>query len=185
MDIQDDTDEINHIEDVLVAHHEAYVARDLALGVDSIGFGDDYGTQEALFFSMPVWRRFFKPRYDRLMAPVREAGKDIHFHCCGRIGPLLPELAELGVTSIWPQLPAFDLPDLAKTCRELNMAIALHVERSHLMTFGSPEAIRRYVAHLAGLFRRPDGGAWWYLEVDPGFPWENVEALFAAVNEHR
>jgi len=185
MDIHDDTDEINHIVDVIFAHREKMVAYALALDVDGIGFGDDYGTQDALILGLPVWRRFFKPRYDRIMAPIRDAGKEIHFHSCGYILPLLPDFAELGVTSIWPQLPLYDLDELSRTCRELRVAVALHIDRSHLMTFGTPEQIYRNVSEVAEAFRKPDGGAWWYTEIDTGFPWENIVALFEAIYRHR
>jgi len=185
IDILEDTPEINAIADIITSLREQEVAHALALDVDGVAFGDDHGTQNALIVSLPVWRRFFKPRYERLFAPARAAGKDIHFHSCGQIAPLLPELAELGVTSVWPQLPLYDAHDLARTCRELDLAVALHVDRSHLMTFGTPDQVWRSVAEVADAFGRPDGGAWWYVEIDVGFPWENVEALFAAIDRHR
>jgi len=181
MDIQDDTDEINAIADIIFGCREQQVAHALALDVDGVAFGDDYGTQGSLILSLPVWRRFFEPRYERLMAPIRAAGKDIHFHSCGYVLPLLPDLAELGVNSIWPQLPLYDPAELSRTCRELGLAVTLHIDRSHLMTYGTPEEVRRKVAEVASVFRQPDGGAWWYIEIDTGFPWENVVALFEAV----
>ena len=181
VDIQEDTDEINHIADIVTDYREAQIRRALALDADGIVFGDDHGTQGALMVSLPTWRRFFKPRYERLMAPIRDAGLDIHFHSCGYVLPLLPDLAELGVNSIWPQLPLYDPTELAQTCRKLGLAVALHMDRSHLMTFGSPDDIRRKVSEVAAVFRRPEGGAWWYIEIDGGFPWENVVALFEAV----
>ncbi len=185
VDTQENTDEINAITDVIIGHCERLIAHALALDVDGIVFGDDYGTQGSLIMSLPTWRRFFKPRYDRLMAPIRAAGKEIHFHSCGYILPLLSDLAELGVNSIWPQLPLFDLAELAKTCRKLGLAVALHMDRSHLMTFGKPGDIHRAVRDVAAVFRQPDGGAWWYIEIDTGFPWENVVALFEAVYGNR
>ncbi|OQB41782.1 MAG: Uroporphyrinogen decarboxylase (URO-D) [Candidatus Latescibacteria bacterium ADurb.Bin168] len=185
MDIQDDTPEINRLADLIVEYDEKLIAHALALDVDGISFGDDWGTQEALMTSLPVWRRFFKPRYERLFAPVRAAGKDIHFHSCGQVTDILPDLAEIGVNSIWPQLLLYDLPTLAGQCRDLGLAIALHIDRSHLMTYGTPEEVRGNVAEVASVFRKPDGGAWWYIEIDNGFPWENVVALFDAIYSHR
>ena len=185
MEIHDSTDEINELADIIFDFRLKQVEHALALGVDGVAFGDDYGTQEALIMSLPVWRRFFKPRYERLMAPVREAGRNIHFHSCGQISHLLHDLAELGVNSIWPQLPLYDLETLRRTCERLDMAVALHVDRAHTMCFGSPDDVRRAVQQAAEVFRRPEGGAWWYIEIECGFPWENVEALFEATWENR
>ena len=185
MEIHDDEPEINRLADIIFALRREQVAHSLAIDSDGIAFGDDYGTQEALIVSLRDWRRFFKPRYEPLMAPAREAGKPIYLHSCGQISQLLPDLAELGVSAIWPQLPVYDLDELRAVTRDLGIAVALHVDRAHTMTSGSPDDVRREVERVARAFRRPEGGAWWYIEIDAGFPWPNVEALFEAIYENR
>ena len=52
---------------------------------------------------------------------------------------------------------------LSRRCREHRLAVALHVDQSHLMTFGTPEDVHRKVRKVANVFRLPDGGAWWYV----------------------
>ena len=185
MDIQLDAPEINRIADMIAEHNAGCVRRGLALDADAFCFGDDFGTQEGPFFSLPVWRRFFGRRYDALFDPIRRAGKRIVFHSCGQITPLLDEFASLGINAIWPQLPLFDLPSLARRCRELSLAVQLHPDRGDLMQHASPAAVRDYVLRLVDTFRTIDGGSWLYIEVDPGFPWENVQALFDVARELR
>ncbi len=185
IDIMEDTPEINRIADLIVENQLDYVQRALALDVDAVTFGDDYGMQDRLFFPMPVWRRFFRPRYQRLFEPVLRAGKQVFFHCCGYIPDLLPEFADLGVRAIWPQLTAFRLDDLAHRCHDLGLAVQLHPDRGDLMQRGTPEQIRAYVHRLCETFGASRGGSWLYIEIDPGFPWENVQALFAAALELR
>jgi uroporphyrinogen decarboxylase len=157
----------------------------LALAPDGVQLGDDFGTQEALLLAPEQWRRFFRPRYEKLLAPARAAGVDLFFHSCGQIGDLLSDFADLGVNALWPQINLFDWPAFARRCRELKLALALHPERSHLMTHGTPAQVRQHVDDLAAAFRPQEGGSWFYLEIDNGFPWENVEALFAAVAQYR
>lgn len=178
MDVTLDTPAINRIADMLVEHAAAHVAHALAIGVDGVAFGDDFGTQTEMLMSPAVWRRFFKPRYRDLFAPIRAAGRDIFFHCCGRIDPILPDLRELGVNVIWPQLTAYHLPELARTCRDLGLAVELHPDRGDLMQSGPPDAVRTYLARLFDLFDTAGGGSWLYIEVDPGFAFANVQALF-------
>jgi hypothetical protein len=185
MDIHDDTPEINRVADIIFGLRRSEVALSLAIDSDGVGFGDDYGTQESLIISMDDWKTFFAPRYEAAMAPIREANKPIHMHSCGAILPLMPELAKLGVTSIWPQLPLYDLNELRAVTRDLGIAVALHVDRGHTMTYGSPDDVRREVDRVAKAFVRPEGGAWWYIEIDNGFPWENVVALYEAISENR
>ncbi len=185
MDIALNTREINRLADMLVEYQAEALRYALALEPDGVQMGDDFGTQEALLLAPEQWRRFFRPRYEKLLAPAREQGVDIFFHSCGQIWDLLGDLADLGVKALWPQINLYDWPTLAQRCRELRLALALHPERSHIMTFGTPAQVRQHVTDLVAAFGPQEGGSWLYLEIDNGFPWENVEALFDTVARYR
>ncbi len=185
MDLALNTAEINRLADMICDVQGETLKYLLAVGADAIQMGDDFGTQEALILSPETWRRFFRPRYARMLAPAREAGVPIFFHSCGAVDALLPDLADLGVNAIWPQVNLFDWPALHRTCRELKLAVALHPERSHTLTNGTPEQVTRHVDDLVAAFRPQEGGSWLYLEIDNGFPLSNVEALFTAVGKYR
>jgi len=178
IDIVHDTPEINRLADMLVEYNATLVANALTVDADAIGVGDDFGTQRALMMAPAVWRRFFKPRYRALLEPAVRAGKAIFFHSCGCIGPLLEDLAEIGARAIWPQLSLFDTRELARCCRQLGLAVQIHPDRGDLMQRGTPAQIRDAVLRLIDDFATQDGGSWLYLEIDPGFPWPNVQALF-------
>jgi hypothetical protein len=183
-DLAMDTPEIHRIADLIVSRMEAEVTRNLELGADAVQFGDDYGTTEGLMLSRELWNRFFAPRYRRLMDPVRRAGIPVFFHICGRVIDLLEDLRNVGVSAVWPQLSCHDNHELAARCRDLELAVQLHF-RGDLLVRRSPEEIRRRVHETAETFRVHEGGAWYYVEVDNGFPFENVRALFEAVEECR
>ena len=185
MDIALDTPEINRIADLITARVTGCIQHALALDVDGVTFGDDFGTQSGLIVSPQTWRRFFRPHYKALFKPVIEAGKKIFFHSCGQITDLLEPLKDIGVDVIWPQLPAYDLPELARRCRDLELAVELHPDRGDLMQNAPPQDVRDYVMRLIDTFDTPSGGSWLYLEVDPGFSYPNVEALFDTVMELR
>jgi hypothetical protein len=182
MEVALDTAEINALADRITEYQVEALRYLLALGVDGVQMGDDFGTQEALMVSPGTWRRFFLPRYRRLLQPALDAGVDIFFHSCGQVWELLPDLAD---NAIWPQINLYDWPALAQRCRELKLAVALHPERSHVMTFGTPVQVRDHIDALAAAFRPREGGSWFYLEIDNGFPLANVEALFDAVARYR
>ena len=185
MDIEEDVPEINRAAEIILGHDAALVRRALALGADMAGFGDDLGTSNALMISPATFRRFLKPRYRTLFAPVVRAGRHVLFHSCGQFLPVLGDLREVGVDAIWPQLPLYDHRDLARRCRDLGLAVLLHPDRGDLLQHGTPSRIRDYVLRLVDEFDTPHGGSWLYLEVDPGFPWENIEALFEVAMELR
>lgn len=184
-DLMDDDEHIIELMDRLVDYYEPQIEALIRMGVDSIGFGDDMGTQENLIFSLDVFRRHFKPRYERLMKPIRDAGIKIHFHSCGQIEKLFPEFADLGVNSVWPQLPLYNTPYYADMLREFKLAVALHTDRANTMTFGTPGDVRELVKREFEIFRPDKGGAWFYIEADNGMPFENLQALVEQVYEYR
>jgi hypothetical protein len=177
-EIMMDTPEINRLADMVTDYMEGCVRHSLALGADAVQFGDDFGTQQAPIFPPEVWRRFFKPRYAKLTEIIKGAGARVFFHSCGQIAPLLQDFADLGVDAVWPQLPLYDQRDLARRCRDLGIAVLLHPDRGDLMQRASAERVGAYLRDLLEAFRTDQGGSWLYIEVDPGFLWENARALF-------
>ncbi len=171
--------------DRIIAHHGWDVQVAVDTGADGMAFGDDYGTERGMIMHPDMWRAFFKPRLARLFAPAVQAGLDIVFHSCGQVMPILPDLREIGVTAIWPQLPAYDMRTLADTCRGLGLAVAVHTDRANAMTFGTPADVRALVRREYSIFRMDEGGSWFYIEADNGFPFDNLRALVDSVRELR
>lgn len=180
-DIVMDAPEINILADRILEYDMALLERAVRAGTDGISFGDDYGSERALLMAPDTWRKFFKPRLKKLFAPAVSAGLDIHFHSCGQIWEILGDLQEIGVTSIWPQLPAYNMKALADRCRELGLAVEIHTDRARTMTFGTPDQVRELVKREYDTFRMQDGGSWFYVEADNGFPYANLEALVETI----
>ena len=184
-DMAEGTKEINQLTDMIVEYYEKKIQYLLAIDVDGFYFGDDYGTEKSMLLSPSLWRSFFKPRWERLFEPIKKAGKNIHFHSCGYVLPILEDLKELGVHSIWPQLPAYDMVEFAKYCRSLKLAVAIHTDRANVMTFGTPSQVKDLVKKEYEVFRMQEGGSWFYVEADNGFPFENMEALVETIAQYR
>ena len=185
MDIAQDTDEINTLADMLVSYYEQDTPALINAEIDCVAFGDDYGTQNALIMSPADFRRFVKPRLARMIKPFKDAGIKVHFHSCGYVYDILPDLKEIGVDSIWPQLAVYNLPTLADTCRDLGLAAALHIDRAAVMTSGTPELVRETMKRMDNAFKPRDGGSWFYVEIDNGFPYANIEALVDEIAKYR
>ena len=157
----------------------------LEMDIDAVHFGDDYGTQLSLLVSPEVFRKAIFPHLERLMKTIREAGKHIHFHSCGMVRDLFPMFEELGVNSIWPQLPLYDMETLAEDCRRHKFALAIHTDRANAMTRGTPDDVRRLVRKEYETFRPDKNGGWFYIEVDNGFPYGNITALIEEIYKYR
>jgi hypothetical protein len=182
-DIISDEPYINRLADIILEYDMALVKAAIAAGADGISFGDDYGTERNLIMSPQLWRSFFYPRLKTLFQPAVNAGLDIHFHSCGYVWDLLSDFAELGVRSVWPQLPAYNMEELAKRCRELGLATAIHTDRARTMTYGTPLEVRDLVLREYETFKLRDGGGWFYIEADNGFPFANLESLVNTIKE--
>lgn len=184
-DLAEDSPEIHRLADLIAGYDRALVERAVALGADAVAFGDDYGTERSLLMSPAMWRAFFKPRLRYIFEPAVKAGVKIHFHSCGLISDIIEDLREVGATSLWPQLPAYDMRELAGRCRALGLAVAIHTDRANTMTFGTPKQVCELVRREYETFRMWEGGSWFYVEPDNGFPFENIAALVQTIAEWR
>ncbi len=184
-DIASGEPEIAELEDRLADFGTRLVLRSVKAGTDGIALGDDFGMERTMSMSPETWRAFFKPRLRRMIEPAVRAGLDVHFHSCGYILPILEDLREIGVTSIWPQLPAYEMHSLAERCRSLELAVAVHTDRARTMTYGTPGEVRDLVMREYETFRMADGGSWFYVEADNGFPFGNLKALVETIGEFR
>jgi hypothetical protein len=75
------------------------------LGVDCVGFTDDWGTQSGLMISPRLWVEVFKPYYARIFQEARRRGMHTYLHSCGNIYDIIGHLAEVGLNIIQLDAP--------------------------------------------------------------------------------
>ncbi len=83
----------------------AFCRKWVEAGVDGGYFGDDLGAQRGLLFSPDLWRKVFKPRYKRMFDVFTGAGLPVIMHSDGDIREILPDLVDIGLSSINPCQP--------------------------------------------------------------------------------
>ena len=98
--------------------------RFMAAGVDGGYFGDDYGAQRSMLFSPRTWRRLVKPRLARMFSPFTEAGLPVILHSDGDIKAILPDLVEIGLTTLNPVQP--EVLDHAWLSREYGQKLSFY-----------------------------------------------------------
>ena len=160
----------------------ALARRFVALGVDGGYFGDDYGAQKNLLFSPHTWRALIKPRLARMFAVFREADLPVILHSDGDIAEILPDLVEIGLTTLNPAQP--EVLDHAWLKQAFGDDLAFYggVSTQTVMPHGTPEevglAVEDCVATLAangtGLVVAPSH------RMTGDIPLQNVDALLAA-----
>lgn len=185
MDMYMDTVEINRIADLFTEYYLEEIDNLIKADVDAVFFGDDFGTQTDLLISPAIFRNFLKPRYKVMIDKVHKAGKKVHFHSCGANLKLLDDMADLKIDSYWPQLTAYgSTKELAGILRDYKIATSLHF-RGQVMNFGTPDDVKKWVTTVSEDFDIKRGGSWYYIEIDDGFKYENIKALFETMDRLR
>ncbi len=181
MDMVERPEFVERLLDEIVEHNLVQVRRGLGLGVDAVYFGDDYGMQTGLIMGAEHWRHFFKPRLARMFAPVREAGKKVFMHSCGRVDSLFDDLVEIGLNCFNPFQP--EVMDVFAIRRAYHGRLAFHGGMSVQKTlpFGTERDVRDATAAL--LAAGADGG---YIfspshSVPADVPPENLAAMMDVI----
>jgi uroporphyrinogen decarboxylase len=186
------------LQDLLLAPRRCAELRDLILAVmvrrverlcrlpdlDGIHFRDDWGTQQALMIRPTLWRSFFKPAYARLFGLTRDAGKHVWFHSDGAIAAIVPDVIEIGVQVLNPQVDLIGRDGLAALCRG-KVCIEADIDRQWVLPFGTPKEVRAAVRADIEALGSADGGYIGRGEVAGDVPLENVAALLDEITSYK
>jgi hypothetical protein len=183
MDVAEGRPEVQQLIDVIVEHHLKLLDRWLTLDIDGVQFGDDWGTQDRLLISPKLWRRYFKPAYARLFERVKRAGKHAWLHSDGHILPIIPDLVEIGLDVVNPQLSANGAANVARLCKG-RICVEADLDRQHVIPFGTPDEVRAHVREAIAEIASDDGGMTIIAYAYPLAPLENVEALCEAFRDY-
>lgn len=175
------------LRDRIVEHNLAIIDQWLKRGADGIFFSDDWGSQKGLLIHPDVWRKFYKPSYQRMFDRVRSGGAHVWMHMCGNVVAILPDLIDIGLNVLNPVQPqAMDVQHLS---REFGGRLCFYggVDVQGLLIHGSPEQVKMEVRRLVELFGRFDGG---YIggtshSIMPETPLDNIIALYEAFLEYQ
>lgn len=150
------------------------------LDVDGFFVSDDIGTQTGPFFSLDIFREFFKPYYKKLFDKAHELGTHFWLHSCGNIQMFLPEFIEIGLDVIHPiQKKTMKEEEIAKEFGD-QICIFAGFEVQHLMAFGTPEEVEKEVKFLVETYDRSDGRLMLTMGngSTPDWKLENLDALY-------
>jgi len=187
MDFVDNPEFADTLLDRITAKREAQAALYTELGVDLICLGDDVGTQQGMLMSLPMWRRWLKPRLARVIAAAKRVRPDvlINYHSDGNMGAVIPELIEIGVDILNPVQPeCLDPIELKRSYGE-RLSFWGTIGIQHTLPFGTPQEVREEVRTRietvgagGGLLIGPTH------IVEPEVPLENIVAMVEAVKEY-
>ncbi len=184
IDFAEECDELQLLIDKVVTYNGYQVEALLARHTGPIfHFADDLGMQNGLAIGAARWRKYMKPAFAKVFAPVKAAGKRIYMHTDGCIHEIMPDLAEIGVDMINPQFRANGLDNLVRVCKG-KIPIFLDLDRQ-MFSVATPSQLHDHVRRCVEALYLPEGGLGLNVEIGMDVPPENVEALLAAVSTYR
>jgi len=172
--------------DRITDFHVELAKRYISIGVNCGRIVDDYGSQHGMIMSPDMWRKYIKPRLQRIYDVYRNAGLPIIHHSCGNIMPIIGDLADMGVNVLNPVQP--QALDLEKLAAEYGDRIAFFggICNQTVLPHGTPEEIDEEVKRVTGILGKngryvisPSNG------MGKDVPLENVEAFYAAAQKYR
>lgn len=156
------------------------------IGVDILHTGDDLGMQNSLILSVPMWRKWIKPRLAQVIQTARRIKPDllVEYHTDGFVEPFISELIEIGIDVLNPVQPECMDPADIKRKFGNHMAFSGTIGTQSTLPFGTVDDVRRVVKERietvgkgGGLILAPSH------MVEPDVPWENLITFFESAEE--
>ena len=154
--------------------------------IDIWFFGNDFGSQDGLLFSVDMFYEFFMDNIKRLTELAHSYGLKVMMHSCGSIARLIPLLIEAGVDILDPIQVTACAMDITELKRSFGSDIVFHgaIDTQRILPFGSPEQVRDHVIKTRRVLETGGGYIIAPSQVlQPDIPVENIDAMYAAANK--
>ena len=183
VDVAEESPKLYELRDIVTDYWQQVTKAHFDCGGKSISGGDDLGLQDRLPISPGAWRKLLKPSYERIFSVARERDARVHLHTDGYIVDIIPDLIEVGVTSLNPQDLVNGLDNLARLAKG-KVHIALDIDRQSITAFGTPDEIDAHIKNCIRTLGSPSGGLSLGWGVYPGTPIDNIEACVRAMQKY-
>ena len=151
--------------------------------IDMIYTSDDLASQESLLISPAMFRKYLKDRWTEFNSTLKKrfgSHTKIHFHSCGAVADLVPDLIDTGIDILNPIQPGakgMD-PEVLKRKYGDKLSFSGGFDIQNVLPHGTPEEVRAEAVRLARILGK-DGG---YIAsaahaVQADTPVENVLAM--------
>jgi uroporphyrinogen decarboxylase len=156
MDFMDAPEFVHELLGAIADYDIAQVRKAVGYDIDAVYFGDDWGQQTGLQMGPALWREFIKPQLARMYGAVRDAGKFVTIHSCGKVDELFDDLVEIGLNCFNPFQP--EVMDVAALMDRYRGRLAFHggMSTQRTLPYGSVADVREETERLLALGR--EGG---------------------------
>ena len=183
MDLSDGEEDTLDLLERLCQFNLAQIYHFLKADVDMVRIPEDLGMQTGPMISPALFRQYIKPLYQRMLQPVREAGKLVHMHSDGDIRTLVDDIIDGGVDVINLQDCVNGVDWIGgkfrgKTCVDLD------IDRQNITRFGTPRDIDAHIRRCIETVGCKEGGLMLIYGLYPDIPLENAKAVMDAMEKY-
>ena len=127
-------------------------------GVDILFVADDFAYNKGLFVEPTRFMELWRPHYDRVLEPARNANKPILFHSDGKIDDAVEELLDMGVDCLNPMDPSGVDYRVYKQRFGERVTLSGNIDITWPLVKGTPEDVERDVREHMEILK--PGGRW-------------------------
>jgi uroporphyrinogen decarboxylase len=139
---------VNELLDRILAFNLRVIENACRHDVHAMMFGDDWGQQSGLIMGPHLWGEFIRPRVERMYGEVKQRGKFVFIHSCGKVDELFPELIECGLDVFNPFQP--EVMDVFEVKRRYGDRLSFYggISTQRTLPYGTVEQVRSEVERL-------------------------------------
>lgn len=115
---------------------------------DAIMFGDNWGYQDGVVMGPDRWRKFIKPRWQKIYEATHAQGKLTISHCDGDVTEIMPDIVEIGLDVLESVQPEAMDPYQLKAQWGDKITFWGALGSQSILSCGTPNTIKTEVARL-------------------------------------
>jgi uroporphyrinogen decarboxylase len=156
--IMEDRDFFEELMSRSADYYAELARRAVETGIDVLFPADDFAFKTGLFVRPQIFEQVWRPHFDRILAPARDAKVPIMFHSDGKIDDSIEMLLDMGVSAITPMDPSgIDYRDYKRRYGS-RLTLFGNIDITWPLVEGTPDDVERDVRdHMDAL--KP-GGRW-------------------------
>lgn len=152
--------------------------------IDIFYIGDDYGGQERLLISPNLWRKFIKPRLQKILSIPKSKGIPVAIHSDGNISSIINDLIEIGISILNPVQPLALDPTFVKKNFGDKLCLFGTIDIQKTLPFGKPEDVKKEILQRISILGQ--GGGLILAPTHtilPDVPMENILAMIQTIHK--
>jgi uroporphyrinogen decarboxylase len=156
MDFYENPSFVHELYGAIVDYNIEQMKKAMEYDIDAIYFGDDWGKQDSLIMGAETWREFIKPHLKKMYGFVKQSGKYLMIHSCGKVDELFDDLVGIGLNCFNPFQP--EVMDVHSLVKKYRGKLAFHggLSTQQTLPYGTPEDVKKATQKLIDTGK--DGG---------------------------